>query len=258
MKKLISNEDKALVRSENRVLTRAEFQGLAEVPPEEEWFANIKNRNTRLAYQKDVKEFVKFLGLEGRHELQMVRRAHVIAWRTMLENREPKFAPATTRRKLSAVSSLFRYLCEQQAVDENPVAGIERPNPDANTGKTPALGDAQTRRLLNAPDTTTLLGKRDAAILSLLFYSALRREEITRLKMKCRQTNKGIPSLKVFGKGDKTRWVELAPDTIAKLDDYLAHAGLPTDGDSPLFQPVKIRSDLKAVRPLHVNSIFVN
>ena len=47
----------------NRPLTAAEFQGLAEVPPELEWFANITNARTRRAYQCDVQDFTRFVGL---------------------------------------------------------------------------------------------------------------------------------------------------------------------------------------------------
>jgi integrase/recombinase XerD len=55
------------------------------------------------------------------------------------------------RRKLSALSSLFDYLCERNAVLGNPVDGVKRPCTNNNEGSTPALGDAQARRLLEAP-----------------------------------------------------------------------------------------------------------
>src|SRR5437899_353600 len=44
-----------------RALTAREFQGLADVPPEAEWIANIDNRQTRRAYQNDIKDFMTFL-----------------------------------------------------------------------------------------------------------------------------------------------------------------------------------------------------
>ena len=46
-----------------RALTAAEFRGLAEVPPELEWFANITNPRTRRAYQQDVRDFTAFVGI---------------------------------------------------------------------------------------------------------------------------------------------------------------------------------------------------
>ena len=50
----------------NQKLTAAEFQGLATVPPEAEWFANIQNPRTRRAYEVDLKDFVAFAGIQRR------------------------------------------------------------------------------------------------------------------------------------------------------------------------------------------------
>src|SRR5262249_37523884 len=44
-----------------RTLSPAQFQGLADVPPEIEWFANLTNANTRRAYQQDIKDFMSSL-----------------------------------------------------------------------------------------------------------------------------------------------------------------------------------------------------
>src|SRR3954453_12381169 len=93
-----------------RLLTQTEFRRLAEVPPEIEWFANLKNENTRRAYRNDVTSFMRFVGINRPEEFGAVTRAHVIAWRKLLESR--KLAPATIRRKLSALSDLYNYLCD--------------------------------------------------------------------------------------------------------------------------------------------------
>jgi hypothetical protein len=52
-----------LVPVKNRSLTRAQFERLAEVPPEKEWMANITNAKTRRAYKNDV--FVRYPGLQS-------------------------------------------------------------------------------------------------------------------------------------------------------------------------------------------------
>ena len=109
----------------NRVLTAAEFQGLAEVSPELEWFANLTNARTHRAYQCDVQDFTRFAGLTRPDEFRSVTHAHLIAWRKDLEARQLAFS--TLRRKLSAISSLFDYLCEHNAVPHNPVDGVKRP-----------------------------------------------------------------------------------------------------------------------------------
>src|SRR6266436_4793147 len=142
-----------------RALTPAQYGDLADVPPELEWLANITNLKTRRAYKIDVSEFSAFAGLGGPAELRTVTRAHVIAWRKDLEARE--LSPASIRRKLSALSSLFDYLCERNAVSGNPVDGVKRPMANGNEGSTPALGDTQARKLLEAPPAGTLKGVRD-------------------------------------------------------------------------------------------------
>jgi integrase/recombinase XerD len=129
-------------------LTPAQYSGLADVPPELEWLANITNAKTRRAYKNDVGEFSTFSRLNEPAQLRTVTRAHVIAWRKHLESRE--LEPSSIRRKLSALSSLFDYLCERNAVAGNPVDGVKRPAANNNEGSTPALGDAQVRRLLEA------------------------------------------------------------------------------------------------------------
>ena len=153
-----------LIAAAPRSLTAAQYNDLAGVPAEIEWLANITNAKTRRAYKNDVSEFSQFAGLQNPVELRTVARAHVIAWRKDMEGRE--LSPASIRRKLSALSSLFDYLCERNAVAGNPVDGVKRPLANGNEGSTPALGDAQARKLLEAPSEVTLKGVRDRAILA--------------------------------------------------------------------------------------------
>jgi integrase/recombinase XerD len=162
-----------------RLLTAAEFHRLAEVPPEVEWFANITNRGTRRVYENTIKDFMRFTGILRPEEFRTVTRAHVIAWRDDLARRA--LGGATLRHRLAALSSLFEYLCERNAVTYNPVKGVKRPKVESGEGKTPALGDHQARELLTAPGEETIKEKRDRAILSTLLYHALRREELCTL-----------------------------------------------------------------------------
>jgi integrase/recombinase XerD len=106
-------------------LSSAQFQTLAEVPPEIEWFANLTNANTRRAYRQDIADFMAFAGLRQPTEFRDITRAHVIAWREQLVGQE--LANDTIRRKLAALSSLYAYLCDRNAVLHNPVLGVKRP-----------------------------------------------------------------------------------------------------------------------------------
>ncbi len=230
-------EDRSLATTNERRLTAAEFRGLSEVTPEVEWFANIDNKRTRRAYKIDVADFQSFVGIHRPKEFRVVTRSHVIAWRKSLEQRQ--LFPSTIRRKLAAVSSLFQHLCECNALLFNPVMGVKRPNTDANEGKTPAISDAQARKLLNAPDAETIKGKRDRAILAVFLFHGLRAEELVKLKVKDLQERRGVQYLRIHGKGGKLRFVEAHPVALERINDYVTVRDGNVDGNAPLFRPVK-------------------
>lgn len=238
-----------------RPLSRAEFQRLQEVPALIEWLANIENLNTRRAYASDVYEFLRYVGIEDPTELRTVNRAHVIAWRRQLAQRHPK--PATVRRKLSALSELFDFLTDRHAVDSNPVDGVKRPGEGANEGKTPALSDAQAKRLLEAPSDSTLKGRRDRAILAVLLYHALRRAELCSLRVRDYELRRGIPSLAIHGKGSRIRYLPVHPSAATLIEEYLESAGHRAESDGPLFRPVRNPGGT-LVRPLTGSAVYAN
>jgi site-specific recombinase XerD len=221
-----------------RRLSSAEFQQLASVPAAVEWFANIDNPRTRRAYQNDLEDFCSFVGLASADEFRAVTRAHVLAWRTQLETRG--LAGATIRRKLAALASLFDHLLENNAVaGGNPVHGVKRPKIETNEGKTPALGDDQAKSLLDAPDTTTVKGVRDRAILAVLLYHGLRREEAAKLTMSDLVERRGIRHLRVHGKGKKIRFLPLHPVAAERIYAYLERDSVRDTSSGPLFRSVR-------------------
>ena len=221
----------------SRALTATEFHQLSKIPPEAEWFANLDNPRTRRAYQIDLRDFTGFVGIVQPDEFRTVTRAHILAWRKNLEGRQ--LSGATIRRKLAALSSLFDYLCERNAVSLNPVAGVKRPKGNSNEGKTPALGDHQARALLDAPNPDTLKGKRDRALIAVLLYHGLRREELCLLKVRDIHDRRGVPHLRIHGKGNKVRHVPLHPASAERLHTYVDVVGHGSVADAPLFQPIR-------------------
>jgi site-specific recombinase XerD len=220
-----------------RLLTAEAYQRLGDVPPEIEWFANLGTPATRRAYEVALQDFQRFTGIVRPEEFRTVTRAHVIAWRDDLAQRG--LAGASVRHRLAALSSLFEYLCDRNAVTHNPVKGVRRPPVETYEGKTPALGDHQARQLLDAPVDDTVKGKRDRAMLATLLYHALRRDELCRLTVKdARHERRGVPHLKVTGKGGKTRYVPLHPAAAALITDYLEAAGHGREDGAALFRPL--------------------
>ena len=239
---------------DGRALTAPEFHQLAQVPPETEWFANLDNPNTRRAYRNDLQEFMTFVGIAAPAELRLVARAHVLAWRKDLERRE--LAGATVRRKLAALSSLFEYLCERNAVPTNSAKGVKRPKVESYEGKTPALGDAQARHLLKLPAGDSLKALRDRALLSVLLYHGLRREEVSSLTVSAIHQRRGVPHLQVYGKGGKIRNIPLHPGSHELLTDYLEASGHASDKASPLFRPIRNNRTGELNRALSPDGIY--
>ena len=221
-----------------RLLTAAEFQHLADVPPEVEWFRNIRNAHTKRAYENAIKDFMLFTGIKRPDEFRTVTRAHVIAWRDDLGDRA--LIGTSIRHRLAALSSLFQYLCDKNAVTHNPVKGVKRPKVESDVGKTPAIADHQARKLLVAPAEKTLKGMRDRAILATLLYHALRREELCKLRVKdFKHERRGVAHLEVSGKGEKTRYVPLHGIADDLIRDYLKEAGHGADDKGALFRPLR-------------------
>jgi len=239
-----------------RTLTAAQYDHLSDVPPEIEWLANITNKKTRRAYKIDVEEFLAFAGLKDTVQVRGVTRAHVIAWRKDLEAR--KLEPASIRRKLSALSSLFDYLCERNAVVGNPVDGVKRPSANGNEGSTPALGDAQARKLLDAPSSKTLKGVRDRAILATLLYHGIRREELCMLRVKDMHSRQGVVHFRIHGKRGKIRFIPVHAMAQRLLGEYLAMSGHGGISEAPLFKPVKNNRTGTLDRPLDPSSVYRN
>ena len=239
----------------SRLLTAAEFHKLADVPPEVEWFANLSNPSTRRAYENAVRDFMRFTGIARPEEFRTVTRAHIIAWRDDLVRRG--LGGSTIRHRLASLASLFEYLCDKNAVTHNPVKGVERPKTESGEGKTPALGDHQARKLLDAPREETIKSKRDRAILSTLLFHALRREELCKLKVRdFRHARKGVPHLKVSGKGGKTRYLPLHPGTNGLVNDYLDAAGHAADDNGALFRSVSNNRGDKAERAITADGVY--
>jgi site-specific recombinase XerD len=239
-------------------LTPVQFQQLAEVPPAVAWFANIDNPRTRRAYESDLREFMIFTGIEDPAQFRSVSRGHVLAWRCDLERRV--LSGSTIRRKLAALSSLFDYLCESNAVTGNPVEGVKRPRMDSREGKTPAIGDHQARALLNIPDASTLRGQRDRAILATLLYHGLRRAELCALRVADIQERRGVKHLQVRGKGSKIRYVPLHPGAAGAIATYLEAAGHGDDASSALFRPTSnnARGRTLPITPDGVYKMLIN
>jgi site-specific recombinase XerD len=201
-------------------VTKSQFQLLSEIEPINLWCASIQSAQTRRAYRRDARDFMSFLGIDCSLDMANVKRAHLLAWRARLQN--SGLSAATVCRKLAAVSSMYEFMVDEGQLQINPMVGLKRPQVDTYEGKTPKLSTRQAGELLNAPPTSSVKGLRDRAILSMLLFHGLRRQELCNLRIgDFAQMREGAPHLCVHGKGGKTRYIPLRDHTVKAVLAYL-------------------------------------
>ncbi len=213
------------------------------VPPAASWFPEIGSAGNRRGYVADVQEFMRFAGLGRERDLARATPGDVEAWRDSLSVR---VKPATVRRKLSSLSSLYRELVALGAVRASPVSDVGRPATGGEDGF-PVLTAAQARRLLDAPADDTLKGLRDRAILAALLFQGLKSGEACGLRV----GDVGREVLRVGG--GRARELALHPETAARIDAYLELSG---HFDGPLFRATEGVGSRSADRGLGPGTIY--
>lgn len=212
------------------------IEALAEIPEEEIWLAKQKSKRTRRAYKQDVMHFMRTLQIRSYEELRQVDHRAVIAWERFMRDTD-KAAASTIRRRLAALSSLFKHLTRHGHLGKNHVAEVERPNINREEGTTLAFSKVQAHKLLNTPSEDTVDGLRDRAILSVGLQVGLRRAEIAALSVGDLHQNRGYDSLRVERKGGRHEALAIHPQTAQRIRAYLEKAGHGDDVDGPLFRP---------------------
>ena len=134
-------------------------------------------------------------------------------------------AASTIRRRLAALSSLFKHLVKHGGASRNPVVDVERPTINREEGSTAAFSKAQARKMLDAPPSDTIAGLRDRAILSVGLQVGFRRAEIAALNVGDLHQNRGFDALRVTRKGGRRDALAINPQTAQRIRAYLELAG---------------------------------
>ena len=228
---------------------------LADIPEEDIWLAKQKSTRTRRAYKQDVRHFMRTLTIRSYEELRQVDHRAVIAWERIMREIDGAM-PSTVRRRLAALSSLFKHLVRYGYAAKNPVSEVERPAINREQGTTLAFSKANARKLLDMPDDKTLEGLRDRAILAVGLQVGLRRAEIASLAVGDLHQNRGHDSLRVVRKGGRHDALAIHPNTVKRLKTYLEAAGHAADLEGPLFRPLSHnRKKQETRRHMHPDAI---
>jgi len=182
------------------------------------------NRNasahTSAAYESDVTQFLTFAGqMRGRQvealEPSDLDLAAIRAF--MADLYRQGHARTSVSRKLSALRAFTRYLRREGWIESDPAALAVGPRREQ---KIPAhLSIDEMARLLEMPDVSTALGRRDRAILELFYASGLRLSELVGLDLE--EVNLRARMVRVMGKGAKERIVPFNSTTEDSIRAWL-------------------------------------
>lgn len=147
-----------------------------------------------------------------------LRRADTEAVRAFLSYlRDRNYCKSTSARKLATLRSFYKFLVRRGALSSNPVAAIRTPKQDKRLPK--FLDVAEIERLFSIPDTRTLLGARDRAMLEMMYSTGMRVSELVALEMG--DVDLTTNTVRIRGKGKKQRVVPIGPGAVKALLNYL-------------------------------------
>ena len=177
-------------------------------------------RNTLTAYLSDLQRFNDFVQQDDLPAFQDLTSDHLTGY--LAKRRQQGIAARTLARELVSIKTLYRFLREEGILAVDPSEQIA--TPQQRQALPDVLGLDEVEKLLEAPDMDAPLGKRDAAMLEVLYATGLRVSELVALNLG--DVHATIGCIKVRGKGGKERLVPMGEVAAGRVADYVL-AGRP-------------------------------
>ena len=171
--------------------------------------------NTKQAYLRDLKNFQTFILKRGLSGYEEASNAEIVAW--LVELKASGRSKATVNRKLASLRSFYHYLEKEKRIQENPAENIKPPK--VSKKEIEYLSIEEMERLLAVPDDSTMKGKRDRAILELLYATGIRASEL--IEMKLEDMNLRMGFVKCSGEHGKARIIPVGRLARKVMEDYV-------------------------------------
>jgi integrase/recombinase XerD len=179
------------------------------------WAERGLSDNSLQSYRHDLLHLQNRLAARGK-DLKDANREDLLA--VLAAEVQQGKSPRSVSRYLSAYRQFYRWLVREGTINSDPVALIE--SPKTGRGLPRALTEEQVESLLAVPDTGTLLGMRDKAMLELMYATGLRVSELVGLELSNLNLNQGV--IRVIGKGQKERLVPIGDEAHDSVVIYLS------------------------------------
>ncbi len=167
------------------------------------------------SYESDISKFLIYLHDSHKSELNGIVSNDISEYFKIL--RDIGISSSTSARYLSAIKGFFKYLSSQEYIEKDPAEILsaritERKLPTV-------LSFTEINKIIEAPDTSNILGIRDRAILELFYSCGLRVSELINLKINDLYFNEEV--IRVLGKGSKQRIIPIGSSAVKWITEYL-------------------------------------
>jgi len=178
---------------------------------------NVSSHTLR-NYSSDLEQFLNFLTAEGKHEapeVSQIDHLTIREWLASLHTDQKK--KSSIARKLAALRTFFQFLVREGMLELNPAKLVATPKLEKKLPKHLSIEEAI--RFIETPDPETDLGKRDRAMLELMYATGVRVAELTTLNLA--DVDFGNQLVRVTGKRRKQRIVPFGDPAAAAIRSYL-------------------------------------
>lgn len=166
-------------------------------------------------YRTDIGQFLTYCRQEGVTTLDGVGRSLLRRYLSYLNDQG--YVKASISRRIAELRSFGRFLVQDGVLDRNPFRLVSAPRAPKHLPKYLTVREVQA--MLSTPDTMTAPGKRDRAMLEVLYAAGLRVSELARLDVRDVDITQG--QVRVLGKGSKERITLLGRPALRALTGYL-------------------------------------
>jgi site-specific recombinase XerD len=198
--------------------------------------AQIRNRNTREAYLRAVRDFLDWAETEAQiDDLLDIEPVHVAAW---VELKTRTYEAQSVKQQLAALRHLFDWLVTGHVLHTNPASFVRGPKFSYTKDKTPILTPNEARKLIRSIPTDTVVGLRDRALIGLMIYTFARVSAAVHMNVKDVFHKQETLWVRLHEKGGKHHEMPCQHNLKEWLREYIAAAGIGEDSNGPLFRTV--------------------
>jgi integrase/recombinase XerD len=167
------------------------------------------------SYSSDLVRYLEFLKQKGVKKIADADTPLIL--KHLIALRDAGLGSRSCARHLITLRGFYKFLVQERIIEYDPAKLIDLPKSGLKLPD--VLTVAEVNLLLNMPDTGKPLGKRNAAMLELLYAAGLRVSELVNLKFL--DVNLEACFVRVLGKGSKERVVPIGVCAKEKIHDYI-------------------------------------